>query len=61
VLKRFIFATVIKHKNYSHSYRALTSVVMNKVIGKKISELVDVFNNIRVPLSSKQRESLAKI
>ena len=34
---------------------------MNKVVAKKVSELVDVFNNIRVPLSSKQRETLAKI
>lgn len=34
---------------------------MNKVVAKNVSELVDVFNNIRVPLSSKQRESLAKI
>jgi type I restriction enzyme, S subunit len=34
---------------------------MSKVVAKKVSELVDVFNNIRVPLSSKQRESLAKI
>ena len=34
---------------------------MNKVVAKNVSELVHVFNNIRVPLSSKQRETLAKI
>ena len=34
---------------------------MNKVVAKNVSELVDIFNNIRVPLSSKQRETLAKI
>ncbi len=33
---------------------------MNKVVAKNIFELVDVFNNIRVPLSSKQRETLSK-
>ncbi len=34
---------------------------MNKIVAKNVSELVHVFNNIRVPLSSKQRETLAKI
>lgn len=34
---------------------------MNKVVAKNVSELVDILNNIRVPLSSKQRETLAKI
>lgn len=28
---------------------------------KEVSQLVDIFNNVRVPLSSKQRESLEKI
>ncbi|MGV0978424.1 restriction endonuclease subunit S [Empedobacter falsenii] len=34
---------------------------MNSLKFKKISELIDVFNNIRVPLSSKQRENIDKI
>lgn len=32
-----------------------------KIFPKKISDLVDVFNNIRVPLSSKEREAITKI
>jgi len=34
---------------------------MGKIVKKKIRSLVDIFNNIRIPLSSKQRENLAKI
>ena len=33
----------------------------NNIFPKKILELVDVFNNIRVPLSSNERKPLAKI
>lgn len=33
----------------------------NNLIKKPISQLVDVYNNIRVPLSSNQRENLEKI
>ncbi len=32
----------------------------NNLIKKPISQLVDVYNNIRVPLSSNQRENLEK-
>lgn len=34
---------------------------MNNLKSKTISELVDVFNNIRIPLSSKERENLEKV
>ena len=34
---------------------------MNKLKSSSISELVDVFNNIRIPLSSKERENLEKV
>jgi type I restriction enzyme S subunit len=34
---------------------------MNNLKSKTISELVDVFNNIRIPLSSKERENLEKL
>lgn len=34
---------------------------MSRLSRKKIIELVDIFNNLRVPLSSKERENLEKI
>ncbi|MCO6173586.1 restriction endonuclease subunit S [Flavobacterium sp. NRK F10] len=34
---------------------------MSKLWKKRVIELVDVFNNIRIPLSSKQRENIDKI
>ncbi len=34
---------------------------MSNLRSKSISELVDVFNNIRIPLSSKERENLDKL